>query len=97
MRDSKIITLSIVAELLTIDSENAWFGFCKKNITDLFPRLCSRSRFNKIRRNLHAVIEEIRKKISVLTEHVNQPCRISDSIPISVCKFGRAHFHKTLA
>jgi len=32
MSDSEIITLSIVAELLTIDSENAWFGFCKKNM-----------------------------------------------------------------
>ncbi|SHJ38398.1 hypothetical protein SAMN02745176_03408, partial [Lutispora thermophila DSM 19022] len=32
MSDSEIITLSIVAELLTIDSENAWLGFCKKNM-----------------------------------------------------------------
>ena len=95
MSDSEIITLSIVAELLTIDSENAWLGFCKKNMRDLFPRLCSRSRFNRTRRNLHSVIEEIRKKISVLTEHVNQPYRIIDSIPIPVCKFGRAHSHKT--
>jgi hypothetical protein len=95
MSDSEIITLSIVAELLTIDSENAWFGFCQKNMRDLFPRLCSRSRFNRTRRNLHAVIEEIRKEISSLTEHVYQPYRIIDSIPIPVCKFGRAHFHKT--
>ena len=95
MSDSELITLSIVAELLTIDSENAWFGFYNKNMRDLFPRLCSSSRFNRTRRNLHAVTEEIRKKISVLTEHVNQPYRIIDSIPIPVCKFRRAHFHKT--
>lgn len=30
MSDSEIITLSIVGELLTIDSEKAWFGFCTK-------------------------------------------------------------------
>jgi len=32
MSDSEIITISIVGELLTIDSEKAWFGFCKKNM-----------------------------------------------------------------
>lgn len=29
LSDSEIITISIVGELLTIDSENAWYGFCK--------------------------------------------------------------------
>lgn len=95
LSDSEIITISIVGELLTIDSENAWFGFCKKNMKDLFPKLCDRSRFNRTRRNLHAVIEEIRKELSSLTELAEQPYRIIDSIPIPVCKFGRARFHKT--
>lgn len=29
MSDSEIITISIIGEFLTIDSEKAWFGFCK--------------------------------------------------------------------
>ena len=62
---------------------------------DLFPRFCDRTRFNRTRRNLHAVIEEIRKELSTLTNYAEQPCRIVDSIPIPVCKFGRARFHKT--
>jgi hypothetical protein len=95
MSDSEIITISIVGELLTIDSEKAWFGFCKKNMRDLFPKLCDRTRFNRTRRNLHAVIEEIRKELSILTDYIHNPYRIIDSIPIPVCKFGRAHFHKT--
>ena len=95
LSDSEIITISIVGELLTIDSENAWFNFCKKNMRDLFPKLCDRSRFNRTRRNLHAVIEEIRKELSSLTKLAKQPYRIIDSIPIPVCKFGRARFHKT--
>lgn len=40
MSDSEIITISIVGELLTIDSEKAWVGFCKKNLKDLFPSFC---------------------------------------------------------
>jgi len=95
LSDSEIITISIVGELLTIDSENAWFGFCKKNMKDLFPKLCDRSRFNRTRRNLHAVIEEIRKELSNLTELAKEPYRIIDSMPLPVCKFGRARFHKT--
>ncbi|MDK2801175.1 MAG: hypothetical protein PWQ70_2794 [Clostridiales bacterium] len=95
MSDSEIITISIVGELLTIDSEKAWLGFCKKNMRDLFPRFCDRTRFNRTRRNLHAVIEEIRKELSNLTSYAQQPYRIVDSIPIPVCKFGRARFHKT--
>lgn len=95
LSDSEIITISIVGELLSIDSEKAWFNFCKKNLTDLFPRFCHRTRFNRTRRNLHSVIDEIRKKLSSKLGYTSDPHRIIDSIPISVCKFGRAVFHKT--
>lgn len=95
MSDSEIITISIIDELLTIDSEKAWFGFCKKNLRDLFPKFCDRTRFNRTRRNLHSIIEEIRKELLNITSYASQPYRIVDSIPIPVCKFGRAHFHKT--
>jgi hypothetical protein len=95
MSDSEIITISIIGELQTIDSENAWYNYCKKNFNDLFPKFCDRSRFNRIRRGLHAVIDTIRKEISRITALPEELCRIIDSIPIPVCKFGRARFHKT--
>jgi hypothetical protein len=95
LSDSEIITISIIGELLTIDSEKAWLGFCKRNLRDLFPRMCERSRFNRTRRSLHAVIEEIRKKLTFYTGNNTVPYRVVDSIPIPVCKFGRAHFHRT--
>lgn len=47
MSDSEIITISIIGELLTIDSEKAWLGFCKKNMRDLFPKFCHRTRFKR--------------------------------------------------
>lgn len=62
---------------------------------DLFPKFCHRTRFNRTRRNLHSVIEEIRKEISSITGHNLHAYRIVDSIHIPVCKFGRAYFHKT--
>lgn len=95
LSDSEIITIGIVGELLTIDSEKAWLGFCRKNLRDLFPKFCDRTRFNRTRRGLHAVIDEIRKELTSLLGYQSQSVRVIDSIPIPVCKFGRAHFHKT--
>ena len=93
MSDVEIITISIVGELMTIDSERAWYSFCKKNLNDLFPVFCERSRFNRIRRNLHAVIRRCYEEITILVS--DSPVKIVDSMPLPVCKFGRAHFHKT--
>jgi len=36
LSDSEIITISLVGELLTIDSEKAWFGFCTKSLMICF-------------------------------------------------------------
>ncbi|AKL96103.1 transposase IS4 family protein [Clostridium aceticum] len=95
LSDSQIITLSIVGELLTIDSEKAWLGFCKKNLKDLFPRFSHRTRFNRTRRALHSVIDAIRKELTSMLGFRDKSFRIVDSIPIPVCKFGRARFHKS--
>ena len=37
MSDTEIITISIVGELMSVDSERAWYGFCRKNLTDFSP------------------------------------------------------------
>jgi len=75
--------------------EKAWFNFVKKNLKDLFPDICHRTRFNRTRRNLHDVIKQIRKKLSEILGYSLDDYRIIDSIPIPVCEFGRAHFHKS--
>ena len=57
LSDSEIITISICGELAGIDSENAWYSFIKRNYRHLFPKICSRSRFNRIRRALMQTTE----------------------------------------
>lgn len=64
MSDSEIITLSLVGELLTFDSEKALFGFFTKNLTDLFPQFCTRTRFHRTRKSLFKVVEVIRKELT---------------------------------
>lgn len=94
LSDSEIITISIVGEVLTIDSEKAWFYFVKKNFQDLFPNTCDRTRFNKTKRNLYKVILEIQKYFSSLPMFKDDDTRIIDSMPIPICKLGRACFNK---
>jgi hypothetical protein len=95
MSDEEIITIAIVGELMGNDSETAWYHFCEKNLADLFPIFCDRTRFNRIRRNLQAVINGIRKEINRMIQPTE--VQIIDSLPLPVCKFGRAAFHKTFS
>ena len=94
LSDSEIITISIVGELLTIDSEKSFFSLLKREYKALFPRLGDRTCFNITKRNLHSVISKIREYISEIIQFTSDNIRIIDSMPIPVCKFGRSHFSK---
>ena len=95
LSDSEIITISICGELFGIDSEKAWFSFVKKNYKHLFPKLGSRSRFNRTRRALLPITELLREKLLSECSMSYSQYFIIDSFPLKVCKFGRAHFCKT--
>jgi len=94
LTDSEIITISVLGEILSVPSENAWVSYVRKNMKDLFPRMCERSRFNRLRRNLSSVISQIRMKLGAKLDFTNDGLRIPDSFPIPVCEFGRAKFAK---
>lgn len=92
MSDSEIITLSICGELAGIDSENAWYSFVKRNYRHLFPRLCSRTRFNRTMGALLQVTELLRQKLTHSFPIPTSRYFVIDSFPLPVCKFGRARY-----
>ena len=94
LSDSEIITISIVGEIMSNDSEKAWLSFVSKNLRDLFPNMCERSRFNRIRRNLVRVIEHMRVCLNEYLIPCADDLRIVDSMPLQVCEFGRARFSR---
>ena len=94
LSDSEIITISIVGELLTIDSEKSFFSLLKREYKELFPRLGDRTRFNRTKRNLYLVISKIRGYISEFMQLYSNNIRVIDIMPIPVCEFGRSHFSK---
>ena len=63
LSDSEIIIISIVGELLTIDSEKSFFSWLSREYKYLFPKLGDRTRFNRAKRNLYSVIKKIREYI----------------------------------
>ena len=92
LSDSEIITLVFVVSCLALV---LLVFFRKKNYRHLFPKLCSRSRFNRTRRALMQTTELLRQKmLSVFPVPVSSYC-IIDSFPLAVCKFGRARYCKT--
>lgn len=65
LSDSEIIAISIVRELLTINSEKVFFSLLSRKYKYVFPKLGVRTRFNRTKRNLHSAINEIRDYISL--------------------------------
>ena len=65
-----------------------------REYSKLFPKLGDRTRFNRTKRNLHSVINEIREYISLYIQSYSNNIRVIDSMPIPVCEFGRAYFSK---
>lgn len=86
--EPEIITITICGELAGIDSENAWFSFIKKNYCYLFSKLCSRSRFSRIRWVLMQTIELLRQKMFSAFSIPFSSYFIIDSFPLAICKFG---------
>ena len=65
LSDSEISTISIVGELLIIDSKKAFFILLSREYIKLFLKLWDRTKFNRTKGNLNYVINKIIEYISV--------------------------------
>ncbi len=87
--DVDLLTLSLVAESLSIDSEHALFQRLQSDYQAEFPTLIDRSGYNVRRRKLAPYLEQLRQR---LQHHlVPQEDRfLVDSMPLPVCQIARA-------
>lgn len=85
MSDIEVVALSLTAEYMSIDSENALF---KQLQTNPISNLIERSQYNKRRRQLFGFSEIIRKKLALSFEQT-EDYFIVDSMPLEICKFSR--------
>jgi hypothetical protein len=61
--DSEVITLTLVAELVSLDDETVFLAYVARNHRALFPLLPDRSRYNRRRRALSEAVNTIRRHI----------------------------------
>jgi len=92
--ESEVITLTLVAELIGMDEEAAFLAYLRRNHPALFPRLPSRSRYNRRRRRLTEATNRIRIALASdvllhLTPEDRDLCVI-DSLPVPVVGFAHA-------
>ena len=91
MTDSQIISIQLLIECLG-KTQNAGYLYLKANYPNLVNYV-ERSRFNRLISSLFTVIKSIRKNIR---RNEFSECKIVDSFPLVVNKFGRAYFGKKL-
>lgn len=87
--DTEVITLSLVADSLLIDSEHYLFKKLHREYRYAFPNLIERSVYNKRRRLLAPLMNKVRSAlIDKLVSY--EDTFVLDSMPVEICKFARA-------
>lgn len=86
LSDIELISISLTAEYLGIDSENYLFTLLPKELKQKIER----SVYNRRKRRLFVYIESLRIKISELINN-SQVHFIVDSMPLEVCKLSRSN------
>lgn len=87
--DSEVITLSIMQEALSMDSEESFLRFVRKNYLHLFPRLLRRDRYNRRRRALMETSLILFRHLAAFFRRRAQYL-IVDSAPVETAAFVRS-------
>ena len=92
--DAEVLTLSVMQEALSNDSERSFHRFVVKNYLHLFPQLVSRDRYHRMQRFLHG--KALWSVQALLLRHLagrlSQSARwlVVDSAPVETVKFARS-------
>lgn len=91
--DIAVISLSLTAECLGIDSENYLFSKLNAEYTNEFKNIISRRQYNDRRKLLFEKTEQVRK---LLSARLNKQADVFaiDSMPIEICKISREQRNK---
>ena len=89
MADSEVITMAIFTDTFFYGNEELALAHIANYHRDLFPRLLTRSRFNRRRRALVREIESVRCWITTDLGVENDPYRLIDSLAIELCEYVR--------
>jgi hypothetical protein len=100
--DAEVITVALIADTFFAGREDKTLSFIREYHQDMFPKLLSCGGFNRRRRALNMITEQIRRVIvkqwglmdDENGEYVTE--RLTDSAPIPVCTYTRAKLNRTI-
>ena len=91
LSDSEVITISLIIETFFQGHEEVGYAFVTQYLQDMFPDLLDLDRFNVRRRQLIAMMEQIRRQLRDLKLDTTNPVRIADSAPITLMTYTRGN------
>lgn len=96
LSDSEIITLALFCDTFFQGKEELTLSFVRQHYLPLFPGLLEESRFNRRRRALAEVTEEIRRRLSAQLVAPTDRLRLVDTAPVPVCTYMRGRSCQTV-
>src|SRR5918997_3376690 len=92
--DSELLTVALLAELISLDEETTMLAYLRRNHPTLFPLLPERSRYNRRRRALSEALNTVRRhvlaRLLALLPPDERPLCLIDSLPVPVVGFHHA-------
>lgn len=89
MTDSEVLTLSVMQEALSMDSEASFLRFVAREHSHLFPRLLSRDRYTRRRRALTGMALVLFRRLADVFED-RARWLVVDSAPVETAAFVRS-------
>jgi hypothetical protein len=91
LADSEVLTLEVVGEYLGLDRDAAIYAYFRRHHAALFPALAAvhRTTFARQAANLWAVKARLQRDLRAGLPH-DPALSLVDSVPVPVCRFGRA-------
>jgi len=91
--DSEVLTLLLAMDFFPFPGETQFLGFMRANYLALFPRLLDQSQFNRRARELHLLVEQLRKHWAVMLGVTLQTQFLLDAKPVPVVGYKRDKSH----
>lgn len=91
LSDSEVITMEIVGEFLSIDTDKGIWRYFHNHWHNFFPALGSRANFVKQASNLWKVKQLVLQRLINKLGAIDDNIHIVDGLPMPVCQFARAH------
>lgn len=97
LSDSEMITMEVVSEFLSIDTDKGAWEYFSTHWRSLFPALGSRSNFAKHAANLWVIKQWIQTLLATDLGAFSDSLHLADGFPVPVCHFRRANFSEIFA